>query len=129
MEKLIIAIIIAAVSGMFNKKGKESQKRPMYPKTRSKKDFYKNDNYDNYIEVTKQKPKQTTKKAYEEQYNNYEARYDNTTKIVDETQYKSMQNEESATESQEILDIGLSDLQKAIVMSEILSKPLALRKK
>jgi len=127
LEKLIIAIIIAAVSGMFNKKDKESQKkRPKYPKTKNKKDFYKNDDY---IEITKQKSKQTTKKAYEEQYNNYEARYDNTTKIVDETQYKSMQNEESATESQEILDIGLSDLQKAIVMSEILSKPLALRKK
>lgn len=135
MERLIIAILVAVFSAMFNKKGKQSQKKaPIYPKTRSKKDIYKR-NAD--MEMAEQKTKKTAKKAYEVQYssdhetqnnNNYEVKCDYTNKIVDENQYKDMQTEESDTESGEIIDVSLSDLQKAIVMSEILNKPLALRK-
>jgi len=135
LERLIIAILVAVFSAMFNKRGNQSQKKaPIYPKTRSKKDIYKR-NAD--IEMAEQKPKKATKKAYEVQYssdhetrnNNYEIKYDYTDKTADENQYKDMQIEESDTESGEIFDVGLSDLQRAIVMSEILSKPLALRKK
>ena len=135
MERLIIAIIIAVFSTMFNKRGKQSQKKaPVYPKTRSKKDIFKR-NAD--AEMAEQKPKKNTKKAYEVKYssvqetqdNNYENKYDHTDKIADENQYKNMQIEDYDTESGEIFDVGLSDLQKAIIMSEILNKPLALRKR
>jgi len=120
---------------MFNKRGKQSQKKaPVYPKTRSKKDIFKR-NAD--AEMAEQKPKKNTKKAYEVKYssvqetqdNNYENKYDHTDKIADENQYKNMQIEDYDTESGEIFDVGLSDLQKAIIMSEILNKPLALRKR
>lgn len=135
MEKLIIAIIIAAISGMFNNKAKKSQKKtPMYPKARSKKDFYK---HDTVREITEQKPKKTENKTYEAQYsnahktqyNNYEVNYEYMDKIEDKTEHKDLQSEEYETDRKEILDAELFDLQKAIVMSEILSKPLALRKK
>lgn len=59
---------------------------------------------------------------------NYGISYVSTEPVTEKIQHSNIIYEEADNEDEETLDIGLSDMQKAIVMAEILDKPLALRK-
>jgi len=124
LEGLFIALLIAALSGVFSGKNKNSQKKKIVKPVANRTVIDKNGNDNkNSREKASVKPKQKAAVNYSLGYTNeksdmYKIGVDN---IIHE--------EADDIYDDEILDIGLSDLQRAIVMTEVLGKPVALRKK
>jgi len=120
LEGLLIALLVAAVSSILGGKNKANPKKPpLNTKPVSNRKDY-NNKYSS--ERPNVKPKQKPDM-------NYDVSYINPEPVTERIQNNNIKYEEVDIENEEILDIGLSDMQRAIVMTEILGKPIALRKK
>jgi len=123
LEGLLIALLIAALSSVFGGKNKANQrKRPLNNKPVSG------------SQKTNARPKQKPAANYSMSYVNTEpsiekVQHSNIKPAAEITMHDIIRHEEADSENEEVLNIGLSDMQRAVVMAEILDKPLALRKK
>lgn len=115
MEGLLIALLIAALSSVFGGKNKASQrKRPSNAKP---------------IDKPISGSSKTNVKSKQKPAADYSISYISTEPVIEKIQQDNTKHEVADIENEDILDKGLSDMQRAIVMAEILDKPLALRKK
>lgn len=123
MEGLLIALLVAALSSVFGGKNKAAQKkRPVRPANTGP--ITKRGGYDHKYsrEIASDKPRKDTAVNYDMSYTNVEP-------VISKTKVDNAKYEEIDVHDEEILNIGLSDLQRAVVMTEVLGKPIALRKK
>lgn len=136
MKSLWILILISIVTNIIGSIGKANQKKK--PITSSAKKVNQTDyNYKNWNTKPKKSKNYIDSLEYESasikqsvdcnQKNSVPSFIAEEAAPIQKESVKSEQDE-CISEEEDFFDIGLSELQNAIVMTEILNKPLALRK-
>ena len=120
MENIWIFILIAVVANVIGSQSKAKQKKRQIlssAKTVKEADY----NYKNQIMMPEIKDDyRTTRRDID---------FMEQKSFLNKTEEVVFRPKEVIVEAEEVFDLGLSELQHAIVMAEILNKPLALRKK